>query len=88
MAIGIYARQGDPRVWVYLEAFEAIGHFDLGDGEMKEFGTPSFYFESTNCTGLAFTDRAARLMRPNIGDNSLYIVTRCGPERPSSRWVE
>ena len=66
---------GDRQVFVYLKAYEAIAHFALADGSMMEYSQPLFYFESTNCTGLAYTERAGMIIRPSITANPGYFLT-------------
>ena len=70
---------GDRQVLVYLEEYEAIAHFDLIDGTIRPFFHALYYFESTNCTGLAYTERAGTVIRLDGGDN-LYFVTDSASE--------
>ncbi len=81
--IGLYAGKSDSRgaervdglVWVYLDEYEAVAQFNIADGVMREFSQPQFFFQSVDCSGPAFIGIAVTIIRPNIFDNSVYVVT-------------
>jgi hypothetical protein len=81
--IGIYAgvdaqagiSEGPRVVLVYLEEFEATAQFDVINGGLRDAWRPDYYFESTDCTGPAYSVHAGWLFRSNILTPSVYVVT-------------
>ena len=77
--VGIFAGQQDMFIlWVYLQGFEALTNINVQDGEISRFDSALFYWESTNCTGLAYSVFPARLLRVLHRGRLEFVVTEPG----------
>ena len=71
--VGIFAGQQDMFIlWVYLQEFEALAPIEVLKGGLGEADFTEFYWESTNCSGLAYSTFPARVL--NV-PHSAHLVT-------------